>query len=120
MKRTPNVNSSSQNRLLSIKGFHPNIWPPFTQIASSKPPLKIQSGDGALLYREDGSTIIDGISSWWVTLHGHANPYIANAIFEQASQLEQVIFADFIHPQAELLSERLKNITNLDRKYRCL
>lgn len=50
---------------------------------------------------------MDGISSWWVNLHGHANPYIAEAIAVQARTLEQVIFAGFTHPAAVTLAERI-------------
>src|SRR5262249_35604335 len=59
--------------------------------------------EGAVLHTEDGREIIDAISSWWVTLHGHAQPEIAEAIARQARELEQVIFAGFTHePAAEL------------------
>ncbi len=97
--------------------WHPNIWPPFTQISKSNPPQRIVKANGALLEREDGRTIIDAISSWWVTLHGHSNPYIAKAIYEQAIQLEQVIFADFTQPQAEHLAERLSKATGLQKLF---
>ena len=59
------------------QSWHPNIWPPFTQITSSIPPRQIQNAFGAILLQDNGPPIIDAISSWWVTLHGHANPYIA-------------------------------------------
>tara|TARA_Y100001968_G_scaffold44014_4_gene34103 strand:+ start:201 stop:1529 length:1329 start_codon:yes stop_codon:yes gene_type:complete len=101
---------------ISQKG-HNNLWPPFTQIKSSVQPQRVISGNGALLIRENAPPLIDAISSWWVTLHGHANPYIANAIAEQAKQLEQVIFADFVHPQAERLAKRLSQITGLERLF---
>ena len=99
------------------EGWHQNIWPPFTQLKSSKPPCKVKIGEGALLLREHGEPIIDAISSWWVTLHGHSNPYIAEAIYKQAKELEQVIFADFSHPQAELLAERLSKATGRERLF---
>tara|TARA_Y100001968_G_scaffold214785_1_gene197595 strand:+ start:10829 stop:12142 length:1314 start_codon:yes stop_codon:yes gene_type:complete len=97
--------------------WNPHIWPPFTQIASANPPNKIKVAKGALLLPEDGPAIIDAISSWWVTLHGHSEPYIANEISKQAKQLEQVIFADFLHPQAERLSQRLSKLTGLQRLF---
>ena len=97
--------------------WHPNLWPPFTQIATSIPPQRVWAGNGALLLRDGASPLIDAISSWWVTLHGHSNPYIAEAIFEQAKELEQVIFADFTHPQAELLAKRLSKVTGLERLF---
>ena len=98
--------------------WHPNIWPPFTQITNSKPQIEVSHGKNALIYTKNPKReIIDGISSWWVTLHGHSNDYIANAIFHQAKSLEQVIFADFLHPQAKRLSERLSSLTKLERLF---
>jgi adenosylmethionine-8-amino-7-oxononanoate aminotransferase len=72
-------------------------------------------GNGALLYRDEGPPLIDAISSWWVTLHGHAHPHVAEAIARQAETLEQVIFAEFTHPQAERLADRLAAKTGLER-----
>ena len=97
--------------------WNPNIWPPFTQISTTSPPERVLSGKGALLVRDGAPPIIDAISSWWVTLHGHANPYISNAIAKQTQELEQVIFADFTHPQAEKLAKRLGNLTGLQRLF---
>ncbi len=97
--------------------WHPNLWPPFTQLTSSKPTGRVLKGDGAVLIKEDGTSLIDAISSWWVTLHGHGNSYIAEAIYHQAQELEQVIFADFTHPQAENLANRLSKITGLERLF---
>ena len=98
--------------------WHPNIWPPFTQITNSKPQIEVTYGKDALIYTKNPKReLIDGISSWWVTLHGHSNDYIANAIYHQAKTLEQVIFADFLHPQAKLLSERLSSLTKLERLF---
>lgn len=97
--------------------WHPHLWPPFTQIASAIPPQRVIAGEGALLMLDGAPPLIDAISSWWVTLHGHANPSIAAAIASQAQQLEQVIFADFIHPQAEQLATRLSSLTGLERLF---
>jgi adenosylmethionine-8-amino-7-oxononanoate aminotransferase len=51
---------------------------------------------------------MDAISSWWVNLHGHANPRIADAIAQQARKLEHVIMAGFTHDAAEELAARLR------------
>jgi adenosylmethionine---8-amino-7-oxononanoate aminotransferase len=71
-------------------------------------PLKVRSAAGVYLELEDGRRIVDCISSWWVNLHGHAHPYIAEAIANQARQLEHVIFAGFTHEPAEQLVRRLR------------
>lgn len=73
-------------------------------------PIPIVKASGTVLRDADGRSYIDAISSWWVTLHGHAHPYIAQRIFEQASTLEQVIFAGFTHEPAIRLAERILEI----------
>ena len=83
------------------------IWHPFTPLKSSPEPIPIVKGAGALLTDEAGNDYIDAISSWWVTIHGHAHPYIAEKIYRQALTLEQVIFAGFTHYPAVELAERL-------------
>lgn len=87
-----------------------HIWHPYTQMKTAPPPLPIVKGEGALLYTEDGRTLIDAISSWWVNIHGHSHPYIADRIAEQARTLEHVIFSGFTHPPAVDLAEQLLDI----------
>ncbi len=83
------------------------IWHPFTQAQTAASPIPIVAGNGVYLYAEDGRSYLDAISSWWVNLHGHANPYITKKISEQAAQLEHVLFAGYTHLQAITLAERL-------------
>ena len=83
------------------------IWHPFTHQKNRLPPIPIIKGKGTLLFDEAGNEYIDAISSWWVTLHGHAHPYIAEKLYKQAVTLEQVIFAGFTHEPAVALAERL-------------
>ncbi|MFO7628627.1 MAG: adenosylmethionine--8-amino-7-oxononanoate transaminase [Prochlorococcaceae cyanobacterium] len=97
--------------------WHPHLWHPFTQVAVAAPPLRAVRGEGAWLELDDGRRLIDAISSWWVTLHGHAEASIAAAIARQASRLEQVIFANFSHPAAEELGQRLSAVSGLERLF---
>jgi adenosylmethionine-8-amino-7-oxononanoate aminotransferase len=83
------------------------IWHPFTHPSLDPEPLLVDRAEGAYLYTRDGRQILDAISSWWTTLHGHAHPAIANSIAEQARKLDHVIFAGFSHEPAEELAERL-------------
>ena len=83
------------------------IWHPFTHQKNRLPPIPIVRGKGTLLFDETGNEYIDAISSWWVTIHGHAHPYIAEKLYKQAMTLEQVIFAGFTHEPAVALAERL-------------
>ena len=84
-----------------------SIWHPYTQHQIAPPPLEIQSAHGAILHTADGSEIIDAVSSWWVTNHGHTHPAIGRAIAQQAKVMEQVIFAGCTHEPAVQLAERL-------------
>ena len=85
------------------------VWHPFSP-QKTKDIIPIVKGDGALLYDGHGKTYLDVIASWWVNLHGHGHPYIAEKVAAQARQLEQVIFAGFTHEPAVELAERLIKI----------
>src|SRR2546428_1700231 len=84
------------------------FWHPFTNSALAPPPLPVVRAEGVYLHTRDGRKILDAISSWWVNLHGHANPRIAAAIAEQARKLEHVILAGFTHEAAEEFAARLR------------
>lgn len=86
------------------------IWHPFTQLVEGFPPLMLEKAEGVWLHTEDGRKILDAISSWWVNLHGHSHPYIAEKVAEQAAKLEHVIFAGFTHEPAITLAERLLKV----------
>lgn len=93
-----------------------NIWHPFTPLKGASEHILIKSAKGIYLHTHDGRSIIDAVSSWWVNLHGHANPEIAKAIAEQATTLEHVIFAGFTHEPAIRLSQNLKKILPHDHE----
>jgi adenosylmethionine-8-amino-7-oxononanoate aminotransferase len=86
------------------------IWHPFTQHGLGEPIPLVTHGEGAALFTQDGRRIIDGISSWWVTTHGHCHPRIMAAIAEQAGKLDQIIFAGWTHEPAEALARGLLEI----------
>ncbi|MFY9352711.1 MAG: adenosylmethionine--8-amino-7-oxononanoate transaminase [Sphingobium sp.] len=83
------------------------VWHPFTQHGLGEPIPHVVRAEGALLHLADGRSLIDGISSWWVTTHGHCNPRIAAAIAAQAAQLDQLIFAGYTHGPAEAVAQGL-------------
>ncbi|MGK0291440.1 MAG: adenosylmethionine-8-amino-7-oxononanoate aminotransferase [bacterium] len=82
-------------------------WLPYTQMKKAPDLLKVKSGDGIMLELEDGRKIMDCISSWWVTLHGHGQKEVAQAIAKQAATLEQVIFAGYTHEPVDKMAELL-------------
>lgn len=86
------------------------IWHPFTQHGLQEPVPQVVSAQGAILQTADGMDVIDAISSWWVTTHGHTHPRIAAAIAEQASKLDQIIFAGWTHEPAQEVADGLRAI----------
>ena len=84
-----------------------HVWHPYTQMRTAPPPLPIVRGEGVYLFTEDGRRILDGVSSWWLNIHGHSHPRLNAALSAQASQLEHVMFAGFTHVPAIELAERL-------------
>ena len=90
-----------------------HLWHPCTQMHDHQtvPMLPIVRGEGAWLIDADGRRYLDGISSWWTNIFGHANPRIAAALKSQLDTLEHVIFAGFTHEPAIELAEELVRIT---------
>lgn len=86
------------------------IWHPYTPMKAWPEAIAIVKGEGARLIDEDGNSYIDAISSWWVNIHGHSHPYIAQKVYEQFLQLEHCIFAGYTHEPAVRLAERLLEI----------
>lgn len=89
------------------------IFHPCTQMKDHEkiPLIPIKKGRGAYIYDFDGNRYLDCISSWWVNLFGHSNPYINSKIKEQVEELEHVIFAGFTHKPAIDLARRLVKLT---------
>ncbi len=83
-----------------------HVWHPYTQMATAPPPVPVERSEGIYLVTPDGRRILDGISSWWVNIHGHSHPRLNRALAAQAERLEHVIFAGFTHePAARLAAE---------------
>jgi len=93
------------------------VWHPCTQMRQHAPGgewlplLPIARGKGAWLYDFEGNRYLDGISSWWTNLFGHANPRINAALHAQMERLEHVLLAGFTHQGAVALAERLSALT---------
>ena len=85
------------------------LWHPCTQMKDHEqlPMIPIKKGKGIWLEDYEGKKYIDTISSWWVNLFGHANPYINEAIKRQLDLLEHTLLAGFTHEPAIELAERL-------------
>ena len=94
------------------------VWHPFTQHGLNETIPLVTHNEGAALFTQDGRRIVDAISSWWVTTHGHRHPRIMAAIAEQAQRLDQIIFAGWTHQPAEDLARGLTAIMPAERMMR--
>lgn len=94
--------------ILDIDKRH--IWHPFTQHASERDPVVVTGAKGACLFDEDGTEILDLISSWWTCIHGHGHPALVEALAAQAAKLDHVMFAGFTHAPAATLSQSLAGV----------
>ena len=89
-----------------------HVWHPCTQMKDHEtvPMIPLRAGSGVWLEDFAGKRYLDGISSWWVNLFGHANPLINAAVREQLERLGHAIFAGFTHEPAVTLAEELTRI----------
>ena len=91
------------------------VWHPF-DVLQQEHNIFIKKATGVFLHTHDGRKIIDAISSWWVNIHGHRNPYISKAVAKQLRLMEHVIFAGFTHEPAIRLAESLVKVLPGDMK----
>jgi adenosylmethionine---8-amino-7-oxononanoate aminotransferase len=95
------------------------IWHPYTQEKLSERPFLVKSAEKEFLHILDADgnpqKIIDGISSWWVNIHGHSHPFINEALKQQIDKLEHVIFSGFTHePAIQLVDGLLDLLPKID------
>ncbi len=103
----------SKNNHIIVKRDLKVVWHPCTQMKDHEkiPLIPIKEGKGVWLKDYDNNKYIDAISSWWVNLFGHSNPYINKKIIKQLEKLEHVLLAGFTHMPALTLAERLISLS---------
>jgi adenosylmethionine-8-amino-7-oxononanoate aminotransferase len=108
---TRRVNPGPKNDAIAARDLAV-VWHPCTQMQDHErlPLVPISRGEGVWLHDFEGRRYLDGISSWWVNLFGHANPRINAAIRDQVGRLEHVLLAGFTHAPVVELSEALVGI----------
>ncbi len=102
------MSGNSRNAVIAARDLAV-VWHPCTQMQDHErlPLIPIARGDGVWLHDFEGRRYLDGISSWWVNLFGHANPRISAAVRDQLERLEHVLLAGFTHEPVLKLSESL-------------
>ncbi len=88
-----------------------HIWHPYSAIGASHPLWRVESANGVKLKLSDGSELIDGMSSWWSTIHGYNHPEMNRAIQAQLENMSHVMFGGLTHNPAIQLAQRLVKMT---------
>jgi adenosylmethionine-8-amino-7-oxononanoate aminotransferase len=96
-----------------------HIWHPYTSLVTPLPCIGVVKAHGVELTLHDGRTLIDGMSSWWSTIHGYNHPRLNQAAKNQIDNMSHVMFGGITHPSAIALCRRLLEMTapNLDRVF---
>ena len=94
-----------------------HLWHPYTNVLNPGPMHLITGAEGVWLTREDGTQMIDAMSSWWCAVHGHRHPAIISAMQDQLARMPHVMFGGLTHEPAVELGRRLISLLpdGLDR-----
>ena len=88
-----------------------NIWHPYTSMTNPTPCLPVASTQGVYLHLSTGEKLIDGMASWWSSIHGYGHPLLNKAAHQQIDTMSHVMFGGLTHEPAIELAKKLTAIT---------
>ena len=106
MKRSDRSTSS-----LSTNDFdQQHLWHPYASLPPTYPNIVIDHAEGIYIVTKDGTRLIDGMSSWWASVHGYNHPKLNAAMIAQLGKMAHVMFGGLSHQPAIDLGKKLLSI----------
>lgn len=87
-----------------------HLWHPYASLPPTYRNIVIDHADGIYIVTQDGTRLIDGMSSWWASVHGYNHPALNEAIVQQLGKMAHVMFGGLTHQPAIDLGKKLLSI----------
>lgn len=115
MSSSSSSSSLSAEEIIALDQEH--VWHPYAPIPNSVPCVPVKSANGCEITLTNGSTLIDGMSSWWACIHGYNHPVLNQAAQHQINDMSHIMFGGLTHEPAVKLAKELSNITGLNKVF---
>lgn len=99
------------NKNVDLDFDRQHIWHPYTSTINPLSCYPVTHANGVNLYLENGTALVDGMSSWWSTIHGYCHPHLNQALKDQTDKMAHVMFGGITHQPAVDLCKKLVELS---------